>query len=100
MEGGRTESQAWYLYTHNPVPGKQQDSHKFEASLDYSTRVCLKKTNKNEDTTGQGIDRPSEKDEMRKEPNLGLSTETFLVALAELSSEWVMCLSSGDECDW
>lgn len=31
------------LYAHNPAPGKQQDSHKFEASLDYSTRVCLKK---------------------------------------------------------
>lgn len=43
VEGGRTESQAWYLYTHNPAPGKQQDSHKFEASLDYSIRVCLKK---------------------------------------------------------
>lgn len=84
--GGRWANRepAMVLYTHNPAPGKQQDSHKFEASLDYSTRVCLKKkkTNKTEDTTGQGIDKLSEKDEVRKEPDLGLSTETFLVALA------------------
>lgn len=82
--GGRWANRepAMVLYTHNPAPGKQQDSHKFEASLDYSTRVCLKKTNKTEDTTDQGIDKLSEKDEVRKEPDLGLSTETFLVALA------------------
>lgn len=82
--GGRWANRepAMVLYTHNPAPGKQQVSHKFEASLDYSTRVCLKKTNKTEDTPGQGIDKLSGKDEMRKEPDLGLSTETFLVTLA------------------
>lgn len=71
------------LYARNPAPGKQWDNHKFEASLDYSTRVCLKKTNKNEDTTGQGIDKLSESGiGWERSPDLGLSTETFLVAVA------------------